>query len=80
MEEILLEIKHMNKKFGSIVALKNVDLIVRRGQIHGLIDCGRNAAGYIRGDFLQGETMEAGVYGRGSETWNFHDPSGSQYD
>ncbi len=43
MEEILLEIKHMNKKFGSIVALKNVDLIVRRGQIHGLI--GENGSG-----------------------------------
>ncbi len=43
MEEILLEIKHMNKKFGSIVALKDVDLTIRRGQIHGLI--GENGSG-----------------------------------
>ena len=43
MEELLLEIKKMNKKFGPIVALKDVDLEVRRGQIHGLI--GENGSG-----------------------------------
>lgn len=43
MEEIILEIKKMNKKFGSIVALKNVDLEICRGQIHGLI--GENGSG-----------------------------------
>lgn len=43
MEEILLEIKKMNKKFGPIVALKDVDLTVRRGEIHGLI--GENGSG-----------------------------------
>lgn len=43
MEEIILEIKKMNKKFGSIVALKDVDLEICRGQIHGLI--GENGSG-----------------------------------
>lgn len=43
MGEIILEIKKMNKKFGPIVALKDVDLTVRRGEIHGLI--GENGSG-----------------------------------
>lgn len=43
MEELLLEIKKMNKTFGPITALKDVDLQIRRGQIHGLI--GENGSG-----------------------------------
>ncbi|MCR5138072.1 MAG: sugar ABC transporter ATP-binding protein [Oscillospiraceae bacterium] len=43
MAEILLEIKKMSKNFGPIVALKEVDLTVRRGEIHGLI--GENGSG-----------------------------------
>ena len=43
MNEILLEIKGMTKKFGPITALKNVDLVIRRGEIHGLI--GENGSG-----------------------------------
>lgn len=43
VEEVLLEIRKMNKKFGPIVALKDVDLTIRRGEIHGLI--GENGSG-----------------------------------
>ena len=43
MAEILLEIKKMSKSFGPIVALKDVDLTVSRGEIHGLI--GENGSG-----------------------------------
>ena len=43
MKEVLLEIKKMNKKFGPIVALQNVDLKICRGEIHGLI--GENGSG-----------------------------------
>lgn len=43
MKELLLEIKKMSKKFGPIVALKDVDLKIHRGQIHGLI--GENGSG-----------------------------------
>lgn len=43
MKELILEIKKMSKKFGPIVALKDVDLQIRRGQIHGLI--GENGSG-----------------------------------
>lgn len=43
MAEILLEIKKMSKNFGPIVALKDVDLTVSRGEIHGLI--GENGSG-----------------------------------
>lgn len=43
VKELLLEIKKMNKTFGPITALKDVDLEIRRGQIHGLI--GENGSG-----------------------------------
>ena len=43
MGEILLEINNMNKNFGSTIALKNVSLSVRRGEIRGLI--GENGSG-----------------------------------
>ena len=43
MSEALLEVKNMTKKFGPITALKNVDLTVCRGEIHGLI--GENGSG-----------------------------------
>ena len=41
--EILLEIRNMCKRFGPITALRNVDLTIRRGEIHGLI--GENGSG-----------------------------------
>ncbi len=43
MKEILLEIKNMSKKFGSTVALNNVDLTLCKGEIRGLI--GENGSG-----------------------------------
>lgn len=43
MSEVLLEIRNMTKNFGPITALKNVDLVIRRGEIHGLI--GENGSG-----------------------------------
>lgn len=35
--EILLEVKDMFKRFGPTVALKGVDLTIKKGQIHGLV-------------------------------------------
>ncbi len=43
MNEILLEIKHMHKAFGPTIALKDVNMTVRRGEIRGLI--GENGSG-----------------------------------
>lgn len=42
-QSTLLEMKGVRKTFGSLVALDNVDLDVRRGEIHGLL--GGNGAG-----------------------------------
>jgi ribose transport system ATP-binding protein len=41
--EVILEVKHMTKSFGSTIALRDVDLTVRRGEILGLI--GENGSG-----------------------------------
>lgn len=41
--EILLEVKDMFKRFGPTVALKGVDLTIKKGQIHGLV--GENGSG-----------------------------------
>ncbi len=43
MGEVILEIKHMHKAFGPTVALKDVDITLRRGEIRGLI--GENGSG-----------------------------------
>ncbi len=43
MSELLLETKSVSKRFGGLLALDNVDLDVRRGEIHALI--GPNGAG-----------------------------------
>lgn len=42
-KEVIVEVKHMNKSFGSTVALREVSLAVRRGEILGLI--GENGSG-----------------------------------
>lgn len=43
MGEVLLEVKNMCKNYGTITALKNVDLKVCRGEVHGLV--GENGSG-----------------------------------
>lgn len=43
MKEAVLEIQHMRKTFGPTVALKNVDIVLRKGEIRGLI--GENGSG-----------------------------------
>ncbi len=43
MSDVILEIKHMNKVFGPTIALKNVDVNLKKGEIRGLI--GENGSG-----------------------------------
>ena len=43
MKNIFIEMKNIYKQFGGIQALKNVDLVVREGEIIGLL--GENGAG-----------------------------------
>ncbi len=42
-KEVLVEVKHMNKRFGSTIALNDVSIMVRNGEILGLI--GENGSG-----------------------------------
>ncbi len=42
-QEIIFEAKHMHKRFGSTVALKDVDFQLKRGEIRGLV--GENGSG-----------------------------------
>jgi len=41
--EAALELRHLSKTFGGTAALRDTDLVVRRGEIHGLV--GRNGSG-----------------------------------
>lgn len=41
--DVLLEINHMHKAFGITIALKGVDMVVKRGEIRGLV--GENGSG-----------------------------------
>ena len=43
MGEVVLEIQHMHKAFGPTIALKDVDLVLKKGEIRGLI--GENGSG-----------------------------------
>ena len=43
MDEVLLEMRGISKSFPGVQALKNVDFVLRRGEIHGLV--GENGAG-----------------------------------
>lgn len=43
MEELILEMRQITKEFGKVKALDNVNLKVRKGEIHAL--CGENGAG-----------------------------------
>lgn len=42
-KEVIVEVKHMDKRFGSTIALNNVNITIRRGEIQGLI--GENGSG-----------------------------------
>lgn len=42
-DDIILDIRHVTKKFPGVIALNDVSFKVRRGEIHGL--CGENGAG-----------------------------------
>jgi ribose transport system ATP-binding protein len=42
-KEVIVEVKHMDKRFGSTIALNEVNITVRRGEILGLI--GENGSG-----------------------------------
>lgn len=42
-EEIILDVKDVTKQFPGIIALSNVNIAFKRGEIHGL--CGENGAG-----------------------------------
>ncbi len=42
-KEVIVEVKHMDKRFGSTIALKDVNIEIRRGEIQGLI--GENGSG-----------------------------------
>jgi simple sugar transport system ATP-binding protein len=43
MNEIFLEARNINKNYGGVTALSNVDLIIKRGEIHCLV--GENGSG-----------------------------------
>lgn len=43
MGEVILEIKHMHKAFGPTIALKDVDIVLYKGEIRGLV--GENGSG-----------------------------------
>ena len=43
MSEIVFEVKHMHKTFGPTIALEDVDIVLKRGEIRGLI--GENGSG-----------------------------------
>ena len=42
-DDIILDIKNVTKEFPGVIALNNVSLQIRRGEIHGM--CGENGAG-----------------------------------
>ena len=43
LSEDILELRHISKTFPGVVALKNVDMTVRSGEVHALL--GENGAG-----------------------------------
>ena len=43
MSDVILEMNHITKKFSGVKALDDVNLKVKRGEIHAL--CGENGAG-----------------------------------
>ena len=43
MDEIILEVKHISKYFGQLVANNDISLTVKKGTVHSII--GENGAG-----------------------------------
>ncbi len=43
MEDVLVELRNVTKYFPGVIALKNINLSIKRGEVHGLI--GENGAG-----------------------------------
>ena len=44
-EDYILEMKHITKRFGNFTALEDMNISVKRGEIHAI--CGENGAGKI---------------------------------
>lgn len=65
MDDYILETKGIVKRFGSVTALKHIDLKVRRGEIHVL--CGENGAG--KSTLMN---IISGVYPKGSYEGSFY--------
>lgn len=68
--EIIMEIKHMRKTFGPTIALDDVDLTVRRGEVRGLI--GENGSGKstITSIFSGMQPCDSGEMFYKGEPWN----------
>ena len=92
MKQAVLEIKHMRKTFGPTVALKDVDVVLRKGEIRGLI--GENGSGKstIMSIASGRQPADSGNMTYMGKPWNpatmleaqksrnIYDSSGSQYD
>ncbi|GHV95226.1 xylose ABC transporter ATP-binding protein [Spirochaetia bacterium] len=80
MSEYILEIENLTKEFPGVRALENVNLKVKKGEIHSL--CGENGAGkstlmsVISGVYPKG-TYEGNVFFKGHET-NYHSVKDSE--
>lgn len=81
MAEVLLEMKHITKEFTGVKALDDVNLVVKKGEIHAL--CGENGAG--KSTLMN---ILSGVYPYGSysgdiifknEVCKFHDIRASEH-
>ena len=69
MSEPILEMKNISKNFGSVIALKNVDLEVYPGEIRGLI--GENGSGKSTiSSIAAGMQKATSEYDRCATKWN----------
>lgn len=63
MSDVLLEMRHITKEFAGVKALDDVNLTVKRGEIHAL--CGENGAG--KSTLMN---VLSGIYAHGNYTGN----------